>query len=70
MALVTDPVAIDAIDEGYLKAVIQQDPAGMGAAAVEALITLSEGGEVESEISVPVTIVTQENVDDFRTLFE
>ena len=62
--------AIDAIDEGYLKAVIQQDPAGMGAAAVEALITLSEGGEVESEISVPVTIVTQENVDDFRTLFE
>jgi ribose transport system substrate-binding protein len=62
--------AIDAIDEGYLKAVIQQDPAGMGAAAVEALITLSEGGEVDSEISVPVTIVTRENVDDFRTLFE
>ncbi|WP_226626532.1 substrate-binding domain-containing protein [Alloyangia pacifica] len=62
--------AIDAIDEGYLKAVIQQDPAAMGAAAVEALLKLSEGEEVESEISVPVTIVTQENVDDFRSLFE
>ncbi|WP_138472668.1 substrate-binding domain-containing protein [Poseidonocella sp. HB161398] len=62
--------AIDAIDEGYLKAVIQQDPAGMGAAAVDALVALSEGGEVESEISVPVTIVTQENVGDFRSLFE
>ena len=62
--------AIDAIDEGYLKAVIQQDPAAMGAAAVEALLKLSDGEEVESEISVPVTIVTTENVDDFRSLFE
>lgn len=62
--------AIDAIDDGYLQAVIQQDPAGMGAAAVDALLTLSDGGEVESEISVPVTIVTQDNVDNFRSLFE
>jgi ribose transport system substrate-binding protein len=62
--------AIDAIDDGYLQAVIQQDPAGMGAAAIDALLTLSDGGEVESEISVPVTIVTQENVDNFRSLFE
>lgn len=61
---------IDAIDEGYVKAVIQQDPAAMGAAAVEALMTLAEGGEVEAEISVPVTIVTKDNVDDFRSLFE
>lgn len=62
--------AIDAIDEGYLKAVIQQDPSLMGAAAVDALMTLTEGGDVEPVISVPVTIVTQENVDDFRSLFE
>jgi ribose transport system substrate-binding protein len=62
--------AIDAIDDGYLKAVIQQDPAAMGAAAVEALIALHEGESVEAEISVPVTIVTSENVDDFRSLFE
>lgn len=62
--------AIAGIEAGYVKAVIQQDPAGMGAAAVEALGTLSEGGSVEAEISVPVTIVTSENVDAFRAAFE
>lgn len=62
--------AIDGIDQGFVKAVVQQDPAGMGAAAVEALATLADGGEVERDIAVPVTIVTQENVDDFRSLFE
>ncbi|TRW95317.1 sugar ABC transporter substrate-binding protein [Paracoccus sp. M683] len=61
---------VDAIDEGYVKAVIQQDPAGMGAAAVEALTALSDGGTVEANIAVPVAIVTKENVDDFRSLFE
>lgn len=62
--------AIKGIDEGYVAAVIQQDPAAMGAAAVEALKTLSEGGTVEASIAVPVTIVTQENVDEFRSIFE
>lgn len=62
--------AIAGIDAGYVEAVIQQDPAGMGAAAVDALGTLSDGGTVEAEISVPVTIVTSENVDDFRAAFE
>jgi ribose transport system substrate-binding protein len=62
--------AITGIDQGYVQAVIQQDPAGMGAAAIEALVTLSDGGTVERQISVPVTIVTQENVDDFRAMFE
>ncbi|WP_283094797.1 hypothetical protein [Loktanella sp. SALINAS62] len=42
----------------------------MGAAAVEALKTISEGGSVESTIAVPVTIVTSENVDTFRSVFE
>lgn len=62
--------AIDGIDDGYVKAVVQQDPASMGGAAVKALDTLSDGGEVASKISVPVTIVTRENVDDFRNLFQ
>ncbi|WOI57789.1 substrate-binding domain-containing protein [Palleronia sp. LCG004] len=62
--------AIAGIDEGYVEAVIQQDPAEMGAAAIRALATLADGGEVEAEISVPVTIVTQDNVDEFRSLFE
>ncbi|PIL14289.1 hypothetical protein P775_26660 [Puniceibacterium antarcticum] len=62
--------AIRGIDQGYVAAVIQQDPAGMGAAAVDALKTLSGGGSVESTIAVPVTIVTGANVDDFRSMFE
>ncbi|MEE4188094.1 MAG: substrate-binding domain-containing protein [Roseobacter sp.] len=62
--------AINGIDQGYVAAVIQQDPAGMGAAAVEALGILADGGTVEKIISVPVTIVTKDNVDDFRSIFE
>lgn len=61
---------IAAIDEGYVVAVVQQDPAEMGATAVRSALTLIEGGQVEPTISVPVTIVTQENVDDFRSMFE
>ena len=62
--------AIRGIDQGYVAAVIQQDPAGMGAAAVNALNTITEGGSVDASISVPITIVTQANVDDFRSIFE
>ncbi|MFD2175892.1 substrate-binding domain-containing protein [Rhodobacter lacus] len=62
--------AIDAIDAGYLKGVVQQDPAAMGAAAVEALLAISNGQTVEPKIAVPVTIVTKDNVDDFRSLFK
>lgn len=62
--------AIAGIDAGYVRAVIQQDPAGMGAAAIEALGTLADGGTVEAEISVPVTIVTSENAEPFRAAFQ
>ncbi len=62
--------AIAGIDAGYVEAVIQQDPAGMGAAAVDALVTITGGGTVEKSISVPVTIVTKDNVDDFRSMFQ
>jgi ribose transport system substrate-binding protein len=62
--------AIAGIDKGYVAAVIQQDPASMGAAAVTALKTLSSGGTVEPTISVPVTIVTKQNVEPYRTVFK
>lgn len=62
--------AIAGIDAGYVAAVIQQDPAAMGAAAVDALKTLSDGGSVEATISVPVTIVTKENVEPYRAVFQ
>lgn len=62
--------AIRGIDQGYLEAVIQQDPAEMGATAVRILGALADGGSTEAAVSVPVTIVTTENVDDFRSIFE
>jgi ribose transport system substrate-binding protein len=62
--------AIAGIDAAYVEAVVQQSPYGMGEAAVEALETITGGGEVEAQIDVPVTIVTQENVDEFRSMFE
>jgi ribose transport system substrate-binding protein len=62
--------AIAGIDAGYVVAVIQQDPAAMGAAAVDALKTLSDGGSVEKEIAVPVTIVTKDNVEPYRATFK
>lgn len=62
--------AIAGIDAGYVAAVIQQDPAAMGAAAVDALKTLSDGGTVEKTISVPITIVTKENVEPYRAIFK
>ena len=62
--------AIKGIDGGYVVGLIQQDPAAMGAAAIDALKTLADGGTVEKVISVPVTIVTKENVEPSRAVFK
>ncbi|TFF24814.1 sugar ABC transporter substrate-binding protein [Jiella endophytica] len=61
--------AIKGIDEGWVTAVVQQDPAAEGKAAVEALMKISKGETVEPTIYIPVTIVTKENVDQFRSMF-
>lgn len=62
--------AIKGIDGGYVVGVVQQDPAGMGAAAVDALMKIHGGGTVEKSISVPITIVTKENVEPYRAVFK
>ena len=62
--------AIKGIDGGYVIAVVQQDPAGMGAEGIEALVKLSKGESVEKVISVPVTIVTKANVEPYRAVFK
>lgn len=58
--------SIDGIDQGFVVAVVQQSPHGMGKAAVEAAMTVIGGGKVDPVIDVPVTIVTESNVDQFR----
>lgn len=62
--------AIKGIDEGWVVAVVQQDPAGMGAAAVNALVALTSGKTVPATIAVPITIVTKANVDQYRAAFK
>lgn len=62
--------AISGIDAGYVEAVVQQDPAGMGAAAVDALVAITKGETVDKSIGVPITIVTDENVDPYREVFK
>ncbi|WP_267553342.1 substrate-binding domain-containing protein [Rhizobium rhizogenes] len=62
--------AVEGIDQGWVTAVIQQDPAGEGKAAVEALVKVKKGEKVDPIINVPVTIVTKENVDKFRGMFK
>jgi len=61
--------AVAAIDEGWVPAVVQQDPYAEGKLAVENALAMIAGEPVPSEITVPVTIVTPGNVDDFRGLF-
>jgi len=58
--------SIAGIDDDFVVAVVQQSPHGIGEAAVEAALTATKGGEVAPVIDVPVTIVTEENVDQFR----
>lgn len=62
--------AISGIDEGFVVAVVQQHPDREGKRAVEALMKLINGEDVPENIGIPTTIVTDENVDEFRSLFE
>jgi ribose transport system substrate-binding protein len=62
--------AIKGIDAGYVIGVVQQDPAGMGAAAVDALVKVTKGETVPATIPVPITIVTKDNVEPYRSVFK
>ncbi|TIL85635.1 MAG: sugar ABC transporter substrate-binding protein, partial [Mesorhizobium sp.] len=61
---------VQSIDDGWVVAVVQQDPAGEGKAAVEALAKLKKGETVEPIINIPVTIVTKDNVEQYRAMFQ
>jgi ribose transport system substrate-binding protein len=61
---------IKGIDAGYVIGVVQQDPAAMGAAAVDALLKVKKGESVPKTIPVPITIVTKANVEPYRAVFK
>ena len=52
--------AMKGIDEGWIVAVVQQDPYQEGDAAVETIIKLKKGEKVPASIDIPVTIVTKD----------
>ncbi len=62
--------AIEGIDEGFVVAVVQQDPYQEGYSAVQALLKLKAGEKIPEEILIPVTIVTKDNVDKYRAMFK
>jgi ribose transport system substrate-binding protein len=62
--------AIKGIDEGWIVAVVQQDPFQEGVAGVDTILRLKKGEKINPSIDIPVTIVTKENVDKFRSLFK
>ena len=61
---------IRGIDQGFVVGIVQQDPFTEGSEGVKAALKLIAGETVPKDILVPVTIVTQENVENFRSLFE
>ncbi|MBK0034045.1 substrate-binding domain-containing protein [Erwinia sp. S43] len=62
--------AITGIDDGYVTAVLQQDPKQMGVEALNALNAITSGKTVSKTILVPATVVTKANVDGYRSLFK
>jgi ribose transport system substrate-binding protein len=62
--------AIKGIDDGWIVAVVQQDPFQEGVAGVETVLKIKKGEKVDPSIDIPITIVTKDNVDKFRSLFK
>lgn len=61
---------ISGIDSGLVTAVVQQDPRQEGVEAVNELVAILNGKEPAGFIAVPITIVTSENVDPYREIFQ
>jgi ribose transport system substrate-binding protein len=62
--------AIGGIDDGFVIGIVQQDPRTEGVTAVESVMKLNNNKEVQDTIYIPITIVTEQNVDQYRELFE
>jgi ribose transport system substrate-binding protein len=60
---------IGGIDSGLVTAVVQQDPKQEGIEAVKELKSVLDGNDPKGFIDVPITIVTSDNVDDYRSIF-
>lgn len=60
---------INGIDSGLVRAVIQQNSKQEGIEAVNELDAILGGAEPKGFIGVPIEIVTDENVDEYRSIY-
>lgn len=61
---------IAGLDSGVVQAVIQQDPKQEGVEAINELKAILDGASPKGFIDVPITIVTKDNVEPYRAIFE
>ena len=64
---ITDAVA--AVKEGRMIASDSQDAEGQISGAIDAAITVLDGGEVEKEIWIPFQMIRQDNVAEFENKY-
>jgi ribose transport system substrate-binding protein len=64
----SDPEEVSALKSGALKALILQDPYGMGYKGCATAVTLLEGGTVPKYVDTGVVAVTQANMNDKKIL--
>ncbi|APR39317.1 ABC transporter substrate-binding protein [Paraburkholderia sp. SOS3] len=63
------PEVIRGIERGVVLGVVQQDPAAMGRASIDALNDAHKGKPVQAVVATPLTIVTKANVGAYRSQF-
>jgi ribose transport system substrate-binding protein len=64
MAFDSDPEEVSALKSGALKALILQDPYGMGYKGCATAVTLLDGGTVPKYVDTGAVAVTQANMND------
>lgn len=59
------PPAVAAIQAGEMTATVRQDSAGQGVKSIEVVQAFLSGETVENRYTLPFTLITSENVDEF-----
>lgn len=57
--------ALQAVADGRMAGTVAQLPFDIGRIGIESAITVADGGSVDAEVPVDVSLVTADNVDDF-----
>jgi ribose transport system substrate-binding protein len=58
------PGQVDQLEEGLVQALVAQNPREIGYQGVQTAVASLRGEEFEEEITTPLTVVTQDNLDD------